>query len=48
MGEDLVPVSAVTLVISNLGPCSLIVKIKRVDKMNPEAVVLGLGLSHTG
>ena len=32
----------------DLGPCSLIVKIKRVDKMNPEAVVIGLGLSHTG
>ena len=44
----MVPVSAVIRVISNLGLRSLIVKMKRVDKMNPEAVVTGVGLSPTG
>lgn len=37
-----------THVISNLGLCSLIVQMKRVDKTNPEAVVTALGLSPTG
>lgn len=48
LGEDSVPLSALTHVISNLGLCPLIVKENMVDKMNPEAVVTGLGLSPTG
>lgn len=37
-----------THVISNLGLCSLLVQMKRVDKTNPEVVVTALGLSPTG
>ena len=43
----MVPISALTFVISNLGLGSLIVKMKREDKMNSRAVVIQFE-SHAG